>query len=249
MTTKLLEQIGLSPEEAKIYECLITMGALPARKIAIETAINRSLIYKIIKTLMAKGLVIESEGKRSVSTFTALHPSKLHALVKEKEDALKLADQSFHEAVSSLGAQFNLVCGKPSVHFYEGVDGVKYLYKDVLRVGKDIRLIRTPLDNNHPELDKLVVEQIKKQVERGIHTKAIVPMDLEHDDFILKRDQENLVVRKRVERKEMNIPAQVVIYGNKVAMTSYKDCLITTIIEDIGIRETFEIIFERLWCK
>ncbi len=247
MNTKLLEQIGLSEEQSKAYLCLISSGSLPARKIAFSTGINRSLVYKVLKQLIALELVTETTNSRSVSTFTGLHPSKLHSMVKKKEEDLKNADQALNEVVSTLGAQFNLVCGKPSIHFQEGLDGIKYLYKDILRAGKNIKLIRSPQDNDQPELGKLVIEQIRKQVEKGIHVQAIVPMEMTHDEFIFKRDFENLVERKRIDRKEMDIPAQIIIYGNKVAITSFKDCLITTIIDDAGIKETFEIIFQRLW--
>jgi hypothetical protein len=47
----------------------------------------------------------------------------------------------------------------------------------------------------------------------------------------------------------LNNPAQVVIYGNKVALTSFGDCMITTIIEDPSITKTFNMLFEVLWSK
>lgn len=247
MNTKPLEQIGLTEEQSKVYLCLISSGSLSARKIAFSTGINRSLVYKVLKQLIALELVTETTNPRSVSTFIASHPSKLHLMIKRKEDELKSADQALNDVISTMSAQFNLVCGKPSIHFHEGIDGIKFLYKDILRTGKNIKLIRSPQDNDKPELNKLVIDQIKKQVERNIHVQAIVPMDMQHDDFISKKDIENLVERKRVDRKEMNIPAQIIIYGEKVAITSFKDCLITTIIEDRGIKETFDTIFQRLW--
>jgi sugar-specific transcriptional regulator TrmB len=247
MIEKLIQNIGLSEEEAKIYVCLVQLGTIPARKIALETKINRSLVYKVLKQLIDQGIVIEDKNKKAISVFRALHPSKLQTFVKQKESDLKLADQSFYEVVSTLGAQFNLTCGKPTVHFYEGVEGLKYVYKDILFTKKDIKLIRSPKDNDIPELGKLVTEQIKKQVERGIKTEAIVPMELSYDDFIMKRDVENLVTRCRIPREELHIPAQIIIYGHKVAMTSFEGCMITTIIEDIGIAETHTQIFDRLW--
>src|SRR5690606_28782729 len=42
-------------------------------------------------------------------------------------------------------------------------------------------------------------------------------------------------------------PAQIIIYGNKVAFTSFKDCMITTIIEDKSICTSMKTIFEKLW--
>lgn len=247
MIEKLIQNIGLSEEEAKIYVCLVNSGTIPARKIALETKINRSLVYKILKQLIDQGIIIEDKNKKAISVFRALHPSKLQTFLKQKESDLRLADQSFHEVVSTLGAQFNLTCGKPTVHFYEGIDGLKYVYKDILATKKDLKMIRSPKDNDVPELGKLVIEQIKKQIEKGIKTQAIVPMEFPFDDFIAKRDKENLVTRCRIPRAELHIPAQIIIYGHKVAMTSFEGCMITTIIEDVGISETHAQIFDRLW--
>lgn len=249
MNTKLLEQIGLSEEEAKVYSTLVTNGTLQARKIAYDSKVNRSLVYKILKKLSSYGLIEENTDQGKISRFTALHPSKLHDLVKKKEEELKLADHAFHEAVSTLGAQFNLMCGKPTVRFYEGVEGIKILYKDILHIGKDIKLIRSPYDKRTPELDTVVKKQIQSQIERNIKAKIIAPMEVLYDETLKKRDGAELVTRCRVPKEEMDIKAQVIIYGEKVAFTSFADCMITTIVEDKTIAETFSILFESLWKK
>ncbi len=247
MDIKILQNIGLTEEQAKVYLCLISSGTLPARKIAVNTGINRSLVYKILKQLIEQELITETENKRSVSTFTALHPSKLHRLLKKKEDDLKLADQSYEEALSTLTTHYNLVCGKPSIRFYEGLDGIKMMYKDILRTGTNIDIIRSQLNENSPEFQSLIQSQIKLQAAKGIRVRAIVPHDLPYDDKILENDRKHGIVRKRVPSEDLNLPALVIVYGNKVSMTAFGDCIITTVIEDKTIADTYRIIFERLW--
>lgn len=249
MSTKLLEQIGLTSEQAKIYLCLVSLGTLTARKIAIETMVNRSLVYKILKELIEFGLVIENTNIRSTSTFTALHPSKLHSLVNKKETEFKLADSALHEAVSTLGAQFNLTCSKPSIRFYEGIEGVRILNKDILHTKADIKLIRSPLDNNTDDLKPITLKNREEMREAGINIKLIVPIKNTPSSVSLEEDKKYFVERRRVPRTELNNPAQVVVYGNKVALTSFGGCLITTIIEDSSIARTFDMLFDVLWNK
>lgn len=249
MSTKLLEQIGLTGEQARVYSCLVSSGTLQARKIASESRVNRSLVYKILKQLIEFGLVLENTSSGSISTFTALHPSKLHAIVKRKEDDLKIADQALHEAVSSLGAQFNLTCGKPSVRFYEGLDGWKILHKDILHTGKDIMLIRSPLDNNTNDLKLMTGKNRENMKTAGIHIKLIVPIKNTPSSISVEEDKNYLIERRRVPREELNNPAQMVIYGNKVALTSFGNCMITTIIEDGDIAKTCAMLFSALWNK
>lgn len=249
MSTKLLEQIGLTTEQAKIYLCLVSSGTLTARKIAIETMVNRSLVYKILKELIEFGLIIETDNPKLTSTFTALHPSKLHLLVKKKETDFKLADEALHEAVSMLGSQFNLTCNKPSVRFYEGLEGIRILNKDIIHTKSDIKWIRSPLDNNTDELEPLSIKNRDRMREANIKIKLIVPIKNTPSSVTPEEDQKYLTERRRVPRNELNNPAQVIIYGNKVALTSFSDCMITTIIEDRDIAKTFDMLFDVLYNK
>jgi sugar-specific transcriptional regulator TrmB len=250
MSIKLLEQIGLSPEQAKVYLSLVSSGTLSARKIALESRVNRSLVYKILKQLIEFGLVTEQADPGKVSTFTALHPSKLHSIVKRKEEDLKLADHALHEAVSSLGAQFNLMCGKPTVRFYEGLEGVKVLNKDILHTKADVKLIRSPFDNNTEELDTHAKKLLEERARAGIKTKLIVPIKNTPSSITPEWDQTNLIERRRVPREELLNSAQVIVYGKKTAFTSFNnECMITTIIEDKGIADTCSMLFDALWAK
>lgn len=250
MSTKLLEQIGLTEEQAKVYSSLVSLGTLPARKIAREAGVNRSLVYRIIKQLIECGLVTEDDASGSVSNFTALHPSKLHTIVKKKEDDLKIADQALHEAISTMGAQFNLTCKKPTVRFYEGLEGIKMLSKDIIHSKSDIKLIRSPYDNNTDDLDAKAKKLIEERAHAGINTKLIVPIKNSPSSIPFEWDKTNLIERRRVPREELLNSAQVVIYGDKVAFTSFdNECMITTIIEDMGISHTCSMLFDSLWQK
>lgn len=249
MSTKLLEQIGLTEEQARVYSCLVSSGTLQARKIASESRINRSLVYKILKQLVEYGLVTENSSPGSISTFTALHPSKLHTLVNKKEQELKIANHALDEVVSSLSAQFNLTCGKPTVRFYEGLDGIKILNKDIIQSKADLKLIRSPFDNNTDELDAKAKKLLEERAQSGIKTRLIVPIKNTPSSLPPEWDTSNLIERRRVPREELLNSAQLIIYANKVAFTSFNDCMITTIIEDKGIADTCSMLFEALWAK
>lgn len=249
MSIKLLEEIGLTEEQAKVYNCLVSLGGLQARKIALETKINRSLVYRILKQLVELHLIVETTNPRSVSIFSALHPSNLHSILKKKEEDLKLADRAFHETVSTLGSHFNMVCGKPSVRFYEGVEGVVILNKDIIHTKSDIKLIRSPFDNNTEETDKQAKKLLEDRAQQGIKTKLIVPIKNIPSTISAEWDNKNLIERRRVSRDELLNTAQLVVYGKKVAFTSFGSCMITTIIEDEGIANTCSMLFDSLWNK
>jgi sugar-specific transcriptional regulator TrmB len=249
MSTLLLEQVGLTPDQAKIYTALISTGTISARKISINSDVNRSLVYKILKQLVDFGLVVENIIPSAVSTFTALHPSKLYSFIKKKEDDYKLADAALTEAVSILGAQFNLTAGRPTVRSFEGLEGVGILNKDILQTKSDIKLIRSPLDNNTDELKVLTSQNRDKMRDAGIKIKLIVPIKNQPSSISKEEDERYLLERRRIPREDLNNPAQVVVYGNKVAFTTFGDYSITTIVEDESIAKTFNMLFDVLWNK
>lgn len=47
--------------------------------------------------------------------------------------------------------------------------------------------------------------------------------------------------------EKLNIPAQVIVYGDKVAITNFKESMITVAVESKYIAETFRLMFEYMW--
>ncbi|MGA2664114.1 MAG: helix-turn-helix domain-containing protein [Nitrososphaerales archaeon] len=53
----LLEELGLTQQEALVYSTLLNLGGSPAKKVAEATQIAREHTYQVLKRLQAKGLV------------------------------------------------------------------------------------------------------------------------------------------------------------------------------------------------
>ena len=57
MESEKLEKIGLSKSESQIYLRLLEIGSCKAGRLAKETKYNRTTIYKVLESLIQKGLV------------------------------------------------------------------------------------------------------------------------------------------------------------------------------------------------
>ena len=90
---------------------------------------------------------------------------------------------------------------------------------------------------------------MEERASAGIKTKLIVPIKNTPSSISPEWDATNLIERRRVPREETLNSAQVIVYGNKTAFSSFGECMITTIIEDKGIAETCSMLFEALWGK
>ena len=241
-----LVQSGLSSGQSALYEALKQHGPLTATRLAFLANVPRTLSYKLLGELESLGLVSKQEVSGKVARFVPAHPLKLKELADKRFEDAKDAKNALNTALAKLVSDFNTIAGAPGVRILEGVAGVAELYEDELNERQPIRLIRSPKDDDVPELHPLVKKQLAEQVKLGISVRVIAPLNPKTE---YRRDAERLIERRIVPTERFNIPSQVAIYANKVAITSYEEPLMTTIIENTPIRKTFEIMFEYMWAS
>jgi len=244
-----LQQIGLSPDEITVYEYLLTNGAHTAGDVSRHTSIKRGTSYNVLNDLVTKGFIRQIQDDKKIMKFALEHPSKIKEIIEKEKKKKEEALQSFENSLPSLVSRWNLVYHRPAVRYYEGLVGLAEIYEDIIREGDNILLIRSIYDDDKPELDKLVQKQITKQVERGINVRALTPLPEDESlvSEIIKLDEERLVTRKFIVRERFKLPAQIIVYGDKVAITDLKDSFISTLIENKNIADTFRQLFEYMW--
>jgi sugar-specific transcriptional regulator TrmB len=244
---ELLIKLGLSEDESKIYLALIGSGYLPARMLAKRTGIGRTLVYRAITRLLAHGLIEKRERKGEIAQFYPAHPRRLEELLRQKENGLISVKKSLSDTIGSFAAEYNSLIGKPNVLFYEGQEGLQKMYDDIIDTGENLYLIRSPYDKETDETRELINKQILRQFKNGIKVKALTPFTPTTAKSIKGIKPNTPTVNRVIIPSHFDIPAQVLMYGNKVAIVSLKKSLMTTIIENDDISETFKILFEKIW--
>ena len=79
---ELLQSLGLSKNEAKIYETLLRQGEVGVGVISEKSGVHRRNVYDSLNRLMEKGLVFEIEGSVE-NKYQACEPKKLTEIVVE----------------------------------------------------------------------------------------------------------------------------------------------------------------------
>lgn len=207
------------------------------------------MVYKVLDELCQLGLAEKNEQAGKIAVFSPSHPIKLKDLAANKEREAKDAQLALGSILPALTSQFNLVSGLPGVESFEGIGGLSKVYDDILQTKKDLLLFRSYLDNDHPEIDKLVNRQIKLQVANNIHTLALTPTDEDSLAEITEKDEKNLVSRRMIPRNKFELNSQIMVYGEKVAITSLGPAMISTIIDNEAISATFRTLFSYCWEK
>ena len=152
-----LESLGLSPNEAKIYETLVEHGELGVSDIAILAKIHRRNAYDAIARLLDKGLCFEIFSVKE-NTYNAVDPDKLREIADEKRRELE-------EILPDLNKKFTRRVVPEEAYIYRGFEGQKNVWRDVLEVGKDSYFIGAKVGWFDPRL-KTAREKFFKEANR-----------------------------------------------------------------------------------
>ncbi len=130
MNQTILEELGLSPNEAKIYESLIETGESSMSDIAVNSKIHRRNAYDVMQRLINKGLCFQifSDGE---NTYSAVDPDKLTELLAEKQERLT-------NILPGLKKKFHSSFTTEEAYIYRGLEGQKNIWREMLRVGEEV---------------------------------------------------------------------------------------------------------------
>lgn len=248
--TQALIAAGLTEEQAQLYGALVKEGPLQAGKLASRSGLSRTYTYRIAEELIALGLVTREEPPGKPALFAPVHPFAIEERARRRAEHAVVAKQTVDGVLSQLISDYTSASRAPGIRILSGAPGIAELYEDTLRQASDLCLIRSTHDDRDDAIEALTREHLLNRAARGIHTRAITPTrpgGAPVDAKVLARDKENLTERRLMPRRSFDLPAQILIYGNKVAITAYGDPLITTIIENAAIYTTMRVLFETIW--
>ncbi len=246
LTEETLLECGLTELEAKVYTTLLENGGSTVLTLAKRGSLKRTNLYNILQSLQEKNLV-RREEKEGKTLFYPETPNNLKDLLNLRENTMYVAKQTLELLMPSLTSKHNLLASKPVITYLEGLIGLQKLYQDILDTGKDILLIRSTFDSKRSDVNRIVMKQIVEQVKRGIHARVVGPNEADAKEVYTKYDKYRLVTQRLITNFPFNLPAQVLIYGNKTALSTIRDNIMITIIDNKDISDTFRGIFEFIW--
>src|SRR3990167_3898812 len=101
MDIRILEELGLTKGEIKVYLALLKISPTSTGLLAKESQVSRSKLYIILDKLEKKGLASHIE-KENITYFSASEPSRIKVYLKEKEDKLKELQLDFENFLPEL---------------------------------------------------------------------------------------------------------------------------------------------------
>src|SRR3989338_3576159 len=226
---KILENLGLTALEAKVYLTLLDLGPSLAGVITRKSGIHRRTVYDALERLIQKGLIgyIIRNNRRY---FEAADPERLRELMKEKEDAIT-------KILPELKAKYNFIRERSETLFFRGKNGLKTVFEDELAVGKEILIVGAS-----PLADELLQYYFIWYDRRRIQKKIL--LKLLYNETQRKKRTIALAEIKYLPPKYAN-PAAMNIYGDRVAIIHWsKENPFVVVIKDKEIAQGYRNYFE-----
>src|SRR3989338_5889080 len=161
MFEETLMNVGLSLNEARVYEAMLQLGEANVNLIAIKSKVHRRNVYDSLNKLIEKGLASQYIVKGE-KHFRATNPDRLQSILKEKEDKLD-------KALPEMKVRFQTLKQEEQAYIYRGIQGFRNYMQDILDVGEDVYCIGAKGGWFDPRLASFRVRFYKELTKKKLH--------------------------------------------------------------------------------
>ncbi len=233
MDNNILQKLGLTEAESKVYLALLELGPSLAGQISRKTGIHRRNVYDITERLIKKGLVgyILKNNRR---LFEAANPERFNEILREKQGELQ-------ESLGDLMFLYQKTKEKQETNFYTGIEGLKTVFQDQLEVNRSEKkeiLILGASSSAFEVLPFYFKWYDKNRVKKKIRVRIIASGKLSK--------KIPLSEIKYLPQKYAN-PLAINIYKDKVAIILWKKYPIAIVIKEKEIADSYKKYFELMW--
>jgi sugar-specific transcriptional regulator TrmB len=237
---KLLQSIGFSETESKLYLASLELGPGSIIQLAKRTGLSRQMIYLLVESLMQKGTMkeITMNGKH---LFQAMSPDVLNDRVANISSLIK-------EAVPLLKSKEATNASLPMLSVYENPISMREWYRRFMKEAKkDDELLIWATNKTWYSVDPgFLQEFIKFKKRRGINDSIIAP-DTKESRLFAKESGQSLRNYRFVNKWWMT-NAEKWIWRNTVSFLTISENATNLIViesEQLAAIEKFN--FKKIW--
>lgn len=245
MLTNILNKLGLSEKEAKVYLSVLELGPGTVQAIAKKAGITRTTAYGHIKSLIKRGLM-NSNVRDGKTYFSAEPPENLSFLLEGRKKEIGQLCSDLQKLMPKLRLLFETTEERPRIKLFEGKNGLQNMINDFMKSKFSSVEEFVPLDeayafsppqkNDHRQK---INRKFRKIPMRTIYTSSKSEPVLETKKGMRKR--------RFLPKEKFPFAGSVTIYGNKVALINQKTTVSGVIIESKEIAETLRTMFNLAW--
>ncbi len=246
METKILEKIGLSKAEIKVYLALLELGSVPSGKIVKETEFRKSTVYESIRRLQEKGLA-SYVIKGGMKYFEAAEPSRIIEFIHEQKRKLNETELEAKKLIVDLKKGFDILKPSAEAHVLIGIEGFKTMRRDVLRNAKKELLLIGAISGEDEVMKGFFEEWNKLRQKKKIYLRILHKASA-REKAMSKKEFMGKYFETKFLPEELESPAVINIYGDRVVNLVWKkNYPICFMLINKEIADAHRKYFEYLW--
>ncbi|PIN74463.1 hypothetical protein COV18_07465 [Candidatus Woesearchaeota archaeon CG10_big_fil_rev_8_21_14_0_10_37_12] len=240
-----LEELGLTNAESKIYLELLRLGESKVGEIIKRLPISASNIHDALDKLVKKGLVT-FVVKNNIKHYFAPNPKNLNVLLDKQKKKVQETEKELKALLPRLQSITQLTEKKQDAEVFIGINGLKNSFRKLVEGGKKGQEMtffytysKTDVGITHKFFAKMDIEDIYKNIPmKGICSKEYEPL--------FKKRKKSKVHAKFT---DWPIPSNIDMYNGKTLITAWTEIPIGFLISSKEITVSFERLFWDVWRK
>ena len=230
---EILQNLGLTTIQIKVYLTLLEIGKSLAGTIADRAHIHRRNTYDALEQLLQNGLVSYTISNNK-KYWNVVSPEKIISLMKEKESLIL-------SIIPELVAKYNSTKLKQTVQVFEGLGGMKTFFDDMAKTKQNIIMLFAT-GKAYARLPFYMKNWDRKLNESKIKVKVLMNSNAPKEPY-----KNYKYAEVKILPKNFSTPTQIFIYGNKSAVAIWSEEPIAILISSDEITNGFRKYFEFLW--
>ena len=243
METKVLQEIGLTSGEIKVYLALLKIGESSTGAIAKESQVSRSKLYLILDKLSKKGLV-SHVLKGKVSYFVAMEPKRILNYMDEKNSEFNKKRVEIETFIKKFREQNSK--DKTEATLFNGIKSIKNFYLnllDELSSGETYYVLGATYGENKPGVKEFFENYHNQRAKKKIKLKMLANHNTK--EKLVKTTYLNAEIRFLPQYLLSNMI--VVFYKNKSFIFFLSDEPAGFLMKNQEITKGFKSYFDAFW--
>ncbi len=246
----MLEDIGLTKAQALAYKALVDYGAQSAPALAARIGESRSNGYKVLDKLCELGLAVK-ENTGAKFRYAATSPTALEQFVQQQSEAVRQKERRLNTELPQLLDYYFAHSEQPGIRFYQGQEGLRAMFYDQAKGKGPVYFIRS-----HQGIRYFGDEEAHRLRNifpaRGIVRYGIVqdiePPPASLDDRMPVEESDKLMLLNRtwINAEDYDEPVEWVAYDDKLAIISFGEEVMGTVIQSPQIAKAFRKLYTLL---
>ncbi len=250
MVTNILNEIGLTESEKKVYLSLLDLGESTRGDIVNKSGVTGSKVYELLEKLQEKGLV-SIYIKDNIKHFKPTNPKQILNYIEQKKNKIINLEKQAQMIIPELLSKFNSSKVDDEIELISGIHGLEVIFReqiDILKKGETCYVIGGTWGNG--EIYETTIQAFFEKIllmreKKGINTKMLFNLNQ-------KASTESLYILKKYPCMSLRFidhvsPVAINVYENKTIIIIFSKKISSIFIRSKDVSDSFKQYFELLW--